>query len=125
MGIQTILLVPQLKFLLYRDGREPNQAYIPLKTEICNTDFFPPTGQHFTINTDDRKILVCSRAQQNGKAIHTPHNNSQIGEYFRNRLNVTNGELVTMNDLMNYGRTDINFYKVDEENYFMDFSVSK
>lgn len=108
-----------------REGREPNQAYIPLKAELYNTDFFPPVGQHFTINTDDGKILLCSRAQQNGKAIHTPHNNSQIGEYFRNRLNVANGELVTMEDLLSYGRTNIDFYKVDEENYFMDFSVQK
>lgn len=106
-----------------RSGREPNQAYIPLKSEVCNTDFFPPIGQHFTINTDDGKILICTRAQQNGKAIHTPLNNSQIGEYFRNRLNVANGELVIMADLTNYGRTDIDFYKVDEENYFMDFSL--
>lgn len=108
-----------------REIREPNQAYIPLKSELYRTDFFPPVGQHFTINTDDGKILLCSRAQQNGKAIHTPHNNSQLGEYFRNRLGVANGKLVTMDDLRNYGRTDIDFYKIDEENYFMDFSIKK
>lgn len=106
-----------------RLGREQNQAYIALKADIYSTDFFPPIGRHFTVNTDDGKILICSRAQQSGKAIHTPHNNSHIGEYFRSRLNVPNGKLVKMDDLTHYGRTDIDFYKVDEENYFMDFST--
>ena len=106
-----------------RGNREPNQAYIPLKVNVYNTDFFPPVAQHFTIHTDDGKILICTRAQENGKAIHTPQNNSLIGEYFRFRLGVANGNLVTMRDLTSYGRTDIDFYKIDEENYYMDFSV--
>lgn len=106
-----------------RDNREPNQAYIPLKVAVYSTDFFPPIAQHFTVHTDDGKIIICARAQENGKAIHTPHNNSLIGEYFRFRLGVSNGNLVTIDDLKNYGRTDIDFYKIDEENYFMDFSV--
>jgi len=106
-----------------RGNREPNQAYIPLKVNVYSTDFFPPVAQHFTIHTDDGKILICTRAQENGKAIHTPQNNSLIGEYFRFRLGVANGNLVTMDDLTSYGRTDIDFYKIDEENYYMDFSV--
>ncbi|MCF6301014.1 MAG: restriction endonuclease, partial [Proteobacteria bacterium] len=65
---------------------------------------------------------ICTRAQENGKAIQTPHNNSLIGEYFSFRLGVANGNLVTMGDLSKYGRTDVVFYKIDEENYFMDFS---
>ncbi len=106
-----------------RGNREPNQAYIPLKATVYSTDFFPPRAQHFTIYTDDEKILICARAQDNGKAIHTPHNNSLIGEYFRFRLGVANGDLVTMKNLLDYGRTDIDFYKIDEENYFMDFAA--
>ncbi len=106
-----------------RDNREPNQAYIPLKVNVYSTDFFPPVAQHFTIHTDDGKILICTRAQENGKAIHTPQNNSLLGEYFRFRLGVANGSLVTMEDLTSYGRTDIDFYKIDEENYYMDFSA--
>lgn len=104
------------------ENREPNQAYMPLKAEIYQTEFFPPVGQHFTILTDDNKVLIGSRAQQNGKAIHTPHNNSLIGEYFRNRLGVPNGEAVLREHFENYGRFDINFYKIDEETFFMDFS---
>ena len=106
-----------------KGGREPNQAYIPLKSDIYKSDYFPPRKQHFTVHTDDGKILICSRAQENGKAIHTPHNNSLIGEYFRYRLGVANGGFITMDDLLNYGRTDVDFYKIDDETYYMDFSV--
>ena len=102
--------------------REPNQAYIRLTADIYHSNFFPQVTLHFTILTDDGKVLICTRAQQNGKAIHTPHNNSLIGEYFRNRLGVANGAPVTENDLIRYGRTNLTFYKIDDETYFMDFS---
>lgn len=103
-------------------GREPNQAYIRLTSEIYRSDFFPPKQVHFTILTDDSKVLICTRAQDNGKAIHTPHNNSLIGEYFRHRLGVPNGALVTKEHLLQYGRHTVNFIKIDTETYYMDFS---
>jgi len=103
--------------------REPNQAYIKMPSNVYSTDFFPPRTVHFTVLTDDNKVLICARAQDNGKAIHTPHNNSLIGEYFRNRLGLPNGAPVTLADLQRYGRTDVVFYKIDDETYFMDFSV--
>ncbi|MHA1787837.1 MAG: restriction endonuclease PLD domain-containing protein [Candidatus Helarchaeota archaeon] len=105
------------------EGREPNQAYIRLPSEIYKTNFFPPRKVHFTVLTDDSKILICTRAQENGKAIHTPHNNSLIGEYFRNRLGLDSGAPVLKEDLLRYGRTDVTFYKIEEETYYMDFSV--
>lgn len=103
--------------------REPNQAYIRIPANIYRTSFFPRRGYHFTVLTDDNRVLICSRAQENGKAIHTPHNNSLIGEYFRNRLNVPNGSPVLLQHLITYGRTDVTFYKIDDETFFMDFSV--
>lgn len=106
------------------EHREPNQAYIHLPASIYRTTFFPPKTVHFTVLTDDGKVLICTRAQEEyGKAIHTPQNNSLIGEYFRNRLGVANGAPVTLKDLQRYGRTDVDFYKIDEETYYMDFSV--
>lgn len=105
------------------EGREPNQAYIKLPSSVYKTDFFPPVAVHFTVLTDDNKVLICTRAQQNGKAIHTPHNNSLIGEYFRHRLGIPSGDPVTKENLLDYDKTDIDFYKIDDETYFMDFSV--
>lgn len=106
-----------------RKKREPNQAYIRLTSKIYKSDFFPPRKTHFTILTDDNKIIIASRAQDNGKAIHTPHNNSLIGQYFRNRLGLFSGQYIEKRHLEEYGRTDVDFYKIDNENYYMDFSV--
>jgi hypothetical protein len=105
------------------EQREPNQAYIKLPSSVYRTDFFPERTVHFTVLTDDNRVLTCTRAQDNGKAIHTPHNNSLIGEYFRNRLGLPNGSPVLLNDLNRYGRTDVTFYKIDDETFYMDFSV--
>lgn len=106
-----------------RDGREPNQAYIPLPSEIARSGFFPLNKKHFSVITDDGKQLILRVEQQNNKAITTPLNNSQLGEYFRNRLGLANGAYVRRADLERYGRTDVTFYKLDDEHFFMDFSV--
>lgn len=117
--------LPQVSGLNWgqRAGREHNQAYIKLPADIAQTDFFPERPTQFTVLTDDERILVCTRAQDNGKAIHTPQSNSQMGEYFRNRLGLPNGAPVVLEDLLRYGRTDVSFYKIDDETYYMDFSV--
>ena len=117
--------LPQVSGLNWgqRAGREHNQAYIKLPAEIARTDFFPERPTQFTVLTDDERILVCTRAQDNGKALHTPQSNSQMGEYFRNRLGLPNGAPVVLEDLLRYGRTDVSFYKIDDETYYMDFSV--
>ena len=106
-----------------RPSRDKNEAYIPLRAEIYNLDFFPERPIQFTVLTDDNKTLICTRAQDNGKAIHTPQNNSLLGEYFRNRLGLASGQFVKKEHLEQYGRTDVTFYKIDDETYFMDFSV--
>lgn len=108
-----------------RPGREPNQAYIPIPMDIARSGFFPPVGVHFTVLTDDGSLLICTRAQQGGKAIETPLNNSDLGRYFRRRLGVAPGAFVTEQDLKRYGRTDVTFYKLDDETYYMDFSVPR
>ncbi|MGF7145031.1 hypothetical protein HNQ56_003464 [Anaerotaenia torta] len=104
-----------------RKGRNRNQAYIHLPAKIARSGFFPLDKQHFTVVTDDGHTLLLRVEQQNNKAITTPLSNAQLGEYFRNRLGVGNGVFVTTQDLLNYGRTDVTFYKIDDEQYFMDF----
>mgnify|MGYP000851847090 FL=1 len=106
-----------------REGREPNQAYIPLPAEIARSGFFPLQKRHFSVITDDNKHLILRVEQQNDKAITTPMNNSLLGEYFRNRIGVANGAFVHRHDLERYGRTDVDFYKLDDEHFYMDFSV--
>jgi len=106
-----------------RDGRERNQAYINIPADIGRSDFFPKIREQFMVVTDDDKQMVCVRAQQNAKGIHTTFNNSLLGEYFRYRLGLSNGQFIVKEDLWKYGRTDVTFAKIDDENYYMDFSV--
>lgn len=102
-----------------RTGREPNQAYIHVPTEYRN--FFPDRGVKFTVITDDGETLIMVKAQDGGKALETPHNNSELGIYFRKRLGVPPGAPVTLSDLDNYGRRDVDFYKLDPSTYLMNF----
>lgn len=103
--------------------RELNQAYIPLPSKIAKSNFFPLNKQHFSVITDDRKQLILRVQQQNDKAITTPLSNSQLGEYFRNRMGLPNGKFVTLDDFKKYGRSDVTFYKIDDDQFYMDFSV--
>lgn len=105
-----------------RAGREPNQAYISVPGKVQALGFFPPRGEYFTVITDDGNTFQMSRRQDNGKALHTP-NNSDLGRYFRKRLRLPEGSLVTINDLLAYGRTDVTFYYLGDDTYYMDFSV--
>lgn len=68
---------------------------------------------------------MCTRAQKDekGHAIETPKNNGILGEYFRHRLGLPYGAKVTKQDLLDYGTTDIEFRKIDDETYEMDFSI--
>lgn len=103
--------------------RTGNEAYIKVPSAVYHTDFFPGISEHFTILTDDDISLLCTREQSKGKSITTPKNNSQMGEYFRRRLGIGSGKPVLKSDLERYGRTNVCFTKLDEESYFMDFSV--
>ena len=105
-----------------RPGRNPNEAYISLPSRIAKSGFFPLEKRHFTAITDDRHQLILRIEQQNDKAITTPARNSDLGEYFRNRLGLANGAYITRADLERYGRTNVVFLKLDEETYYLDFS---
>jgi hypothetical protein len=110
-----------------RPGRNHNQAYLQLPPEVYKSDFFPIAPQWFIVHTDDFKYFFCRRAEkdQNGQVIHTPENNSLLGEYFRYRLDLPSGAFVTRQHLEQYGRTDIVFTKIDEDEFYLDFSVNK
>ncbi|WP_137655068.1 restriction endonuclease PLD domain-containing protein [Bifidobacterium moukalabense] len=105
-----------------REGRNPNEAYIPVPRKVAQTGFFPLDKQQFTVQTDDHKSLILRIEQENDKALATPLSNSLLGEYFRRRLGLSNGEFVSVESLKEYGRTNVSFTKIDEEQYYMDFS---
>ncbi len=108
-----------------RPGRDHNQAYLSIPITIVRSQFFPEGKTCFTVYTDDDRILHCVIAQDGDKALHTYDSNSELGLYFRNRLGLESGAFVKKEDLENYGRTDVDFYKIDNETYYMDFSSAK
>lgn len=104
-----------------REGRNPDQAYISVPVEVQKAEFFPPREDQFTVWADDSTSFIFVVAQDNGKALHTSEDNSQLGSYLRKRLGVSSGQYVTKDDLLNYGRTDVTFTKLDDDTYYMDF----
>ena len=100
-----------------------NNSFIPLPSDFWDSNFFPDYTWHFVVSTDDDTVFFCSREKLNGKGIYSAQTQLSFGEYFRHRLGVPSGHPVTENDLRRYGRIDIDFYKIDDETYFMDFSV--
>ncbi len=108
-----------------RDRRDPNQAYIPLPSKIAKTGFFPLNRRYFTVVADDGECFIMRVEQANDKAITTPGDNSEIGRYFRSRLGLHEGELITKEHFEAYGRSDIVFTKLDDEHFLMDFSINR
>ena len=104
-----------------RLGRNPDQAYIHVPADIARSDFFPPIGEQFTVLSDDDFSFIFVRAQAGGKGLHTTFDNSEIGRYIRQRIGVASGEHVTRQHLLDYGRIDIGFTKIDNDTYLMDF----
>ena len=91
--------------------------------KLAHNGFFPLGSKHFAALTDDHKQLIFRVEQQNDKAITTPLSNALLGEYFRNRLGKGEGAYISRTDLEKYGRTDVKFIKIDDEQFYMDFSV--
>ncbi len=104
-------------------NRDPNQAYINIPAEIGRSGFFPERYEQFMVLTEDGKEIICVRAQSDGKGIQSTLNNADLGLYFRYKIGLPDGAFITKNDLLKYGRTDVDFIKLDDETYFMDFSV--
>jgi hypothetical protein len=119
------IIVPQRSGLNWgqRPGRSPNQAYLSVPADIQRSGFFPERGEIFIIECDDGFLMSCVRAQANGKGIESPTNNSIIGSYFRKRLGVRSGHMVTIDHLLSYGRTSVDIHFQNYNSYHLDFSV--
>ena len=108
-----------------REGREPNQAYIPIPSTVTKSKFFPPRGVHFQVVTDDGQAFICTVAQDGDKALETPTDNSILGKYFRERLGLDLGSFVKQEDLSRYGANSVKFTKVNDESYRLDFKPTR
>ncbi|CAL2064113.1 restriction endonuclease PLD domain-containing protein [Tenacibaculum sp. 190524A05c] len=103
--------------------REPDQAYLSIKKDARKEDFLPEKGFTFSMLTDDDKVMDCVVAQDGRKGVQTTDDNSELGRYIRDRLNVPHGTFLTVEHLEEYGRTDFTLIKIDDETFLFDFSV--
>lgn len=105
-----------------RPGRDPDQAYLSVPVSIGAIDFFPEPPVHFTVVGDDGEAFVVRRAQQAGKAITTPFDNAELGRYFRRRLGLDSGALITREALDEYGSTTVGFRRNANGSFQMNFA---
>lgn len=107
-------------------------AYITLTTSFFNNnpDFFPVHGDIIEVNWDDGIKMFClleGKQQINGKIypkqISSYSKKAELGIYIRSRLGVKIDQLVTMNDLIHYGRKDIDVIKLDSHKFCFDFHI--
>ncbi len=104
-----------------REGRNPDQAYIPIPSAIAAKQFFPPRGEHFQLITDDGESFIATVAQDGDKALETPHDNALLGKYFRKRLGLASGVFVDTEDLTRFGSTGVMVEYVGDDLYRLVF----
>jgi hypothetical protein len=108
-----------------RGKRNPNQGYLRVPAKVGRGNFFPPTGQTFRLETEEGMAFSCKVSQQSRKAIHSSPDTSVLGEYFRARLDVPDGDMVTPEHLEEYGRSSVSIYKRGEYDYVLGFASTR
>lgn len=105
----------------HRGSRNRAEAYIPVPRDVQESGFFPPPGVPFTVRTSDGHEMTVVRAQQNGKALETTHDNSIIGRYLREKLGLDHDAFVTTADLERFGSKHVDFTRLPDETYVLEF----
>jgi len=108
-----------------REGRNPDQAYIPIPSSIARAKFFPEKSVHFQVITDDGEAFICTVAQDNDKALETPTDNSILGKYFRKRLNLPSGAFIEKEHLRDFGSNLVRIYKDSDDCYRLSFQPGR
>lgn len=108
--------------------RDRDQAYIPYNKADKKDGFFPlkldPEEKNnplFKVVTKDFPPFLMRVAQQGNKGIHTATSNALLGKYFRKKLNIPSGEIITRSMLEAYGKTYVIFKKYENDIYLLDF----
>lgn len=110
----------------------PIDAYIPIHkaTTDIYPDLFDIKEEQQTVITlhwdDGVEMNVLFEGNSVGeypKNIASTPNKNTTGAYLRNRFNIANNEIFTMQHLEDYGRTTVTIERIDATNYSMDLSI--
>lgn len=104
-----------------REGRNPDQAYIPIPSTTAKTKFFPERGVHFQVTTDDGEAFICTVAQEGDKALETPSDNSILGKYIRMKLGLPSGTFIEKKHLQSFGSNLVRVFKDSDDCYRLSF----
>lgn len=100
-------------------------AYIDIdrtnKSGNYKFDFFP-RGVHIQLISDDNVQWLVQRTGEYGKDLVVVEG-VNFYEYFLKRLDIREDRPIAYKDLLVYGRTNVEFYKVNEDQFILDFSV--
>jgi len=110
----------------------PYDSYIPIHIGAIRTNpgLFnrkPARRQVINFHWDDGTVMH-GLFEGNGpdgypkQISSTPHKDI-LGRYFRNRLDLPLNRRISLQDLLDYGRTTITIERIDDLNYRLDFSV--
>jgi hypothetical protein len=108
-----------------REGRNPDQAYIPIPSTVAKAGFFPEKSVHFQVVTDDGEAFICTVAQDNEKALETPSDNSILGKYFRKKLNLPPGTFIERKHLEDFGSNTVRIYRDGDDSYLLSFQPGR
>ena len=93
------------------------------KIGLNKNDFFPRDSKIKLISDDHVEWTVRRTGDYGKKLIVT--NGINFYEYFRKRLELEKGTKISYAHLLDYGRTDIDLYKISESEYLLNFSLDK
>ena len=115
-------------------NRQPSEAYIKVSATLQRKNFLPHTkGEHFLMQDmhDENFIFIAATAgggsfinadgTKGPKQIESHEDNTIIGKFFRRKLNLNEDSIVKKEDLLRYGKTYIDIYKINDETYLIDF----
>ncbi len=104
--------------------RSLGEVYIPIPAWIHQKfpKFFPSKDKPFSLHLPDKRVLNAKLCQDGSKALMT-NPNEALGQWIlRDVLSLKEGELLTYKKLEDIGLDAVVVYKIDEENYQIDFS---
>lgn len=111
------------RYGLRQPTRTGNEAYLSISKQVHKErpNFLPRRGEKILVLTDDEEMFVCVVAQEHRKAIQTCDNNSILGAYIRERIDIPSGAYIETKHLTRYGRDSIRLSKIHEGLFFLNF----
>jgi hypothetical protein len=105
------------------DRKDKNAAFIPTR-DAKKWKFFPPWKEKYFIIQDyhDKDNTFFGQVEgTDGKNLSSAEDKQILGEWFRNKLGLKFGDTITKRHLLDYGKTYVDFHKVDDDTFLIDF----